>query len=62
MPVNSARWAARSAAQRMKVTGPACTEALSGAEKARGREGAKGNAGGVRVERRVRRWRKHYDY
>ena len=39
----------------MKLTGPACTEALIGAEEARSREGTEGNAGGVRVERRVRR-------
>jgi hypothetical protein len=38
----------------MKLTGPACTEALSGAEEARRRERAEDNAGGVRVERRVR--------
>ena len=38
----------------MKLTGPACTEALSGAEKAGTRERAEGNAGGVRVERKVR--------
>ena len=38
----------------MKLTGPAWTEALSGAEKARTRERTEGNAGGVRVERRVR--------
>ena len=38
----------------MKLTGPACTEAMSGAEEAGTREGAKDNAGGVRVERRVR--------
>jgi hypothetical protein len=38
----------------MKLTGPACTEALSGAEEAERRERAEGNAGGVRVERRVR--------
>ena len=38
----------------MKLTGPACTEALSEAEKAEPRERAKGNAGGVRVEREVR--------
>jgi len=39
----------------MKLTGPACTEALSGAEEAGTIERAKGGAGGVRVERRVRR-------
>ena len=38
----------------MKLTGPACTEALSEAEEAGRRERAEGNAGGVRVERRVR--------
>jgi len=38
----------------MKLTGPVCTEALSGAEEAGSRERAEGNAGGVRVERRVR--------
>jgi hypothetical protein len=38
----------------MKLTGPACTEALSGAEEAGRRERAEGNAGGVRVERKVR--------
>ncbi len=38
----------------MKLTGPACTEALSEAEEAGTREGAEGNAGGVRVELRVR--------
>ena len=40
----------------MKLTGPACTEALSGAEEDERREGAEDNAGGVRVERRVRRY------
>jgi hypothetical protein len=39
----------------MKLTGPACTEATSGAEEAGTRERAEDNAGGVRVERRVRR-------
>ncbi len=39
----------------MKLTGPACAEATSGAEVASGRESAEDNAGGVRVERRVRR-------
>ena len=38
----------------MKLTGPACTEALSEAEEAEGRERTEGRAGGVRVERRVR--------
>jgi len=38
----------------MKLTGPACTEATSGAEEARRRERTEGSAGGVRVERRVR--------
>jgi hypothetical protein len=38
----------------MKLTGPACTEALNGAEEAGRRERAEGSAGGVRVERRVR--------
>jgi hypothetical protein len=38
----------------MKLTGPACTEATSGAEEAGRRERAEGSAGGVRVERRVR--------
>jgi len=38
----------------MKLTGPACTEALNGAEEAGKRERAEGNAGGVRVERGVR--------
>jgi hypothetical protein len=38
----------------MKLTGPACTEAMSGAEEAGRRERAEGKAGGVRVERRVR--------
>jgi len=37
----------------MKLTGPACTEAMSGAEKAGTRERAEDNAGGVRVERRL---------
>ena len=37
-----------------ELTGPACTEALNGAEEARRRERAEGNAGGVRVEREVR--------
>jgi len=38
----------------MKLTGPACTEAMNGAEEAERRERAEDNAGGVRVERRVR--------
>ncbi len=38
----------------MKLTGPACIDAMSEAEEARGRERAKGNAGEVRVEREVR--------
>jgi hypothetical protein len=38
----------------MKLTGPACTEATSEAEEAKRRERAEDNAGGVRVERRVR--------
>jgi hypothetical protein len=38
----------------MKLTGHACTEVLSGAEESERRERAKDNAGGVRVERRVR--------
>ena len=38
----------------MKLTGPACTEALSGAEEASGRERTGDIAGGVRVERPVR--------
>ena len=39
----------------MKLTGPACTEALSEDEEDGTRERAEDNAGGVRVERRVRR-------
>jgi len=39
----------------MKLTGPACTEAMNEAEEARRRERTKDSAGGVRVERRVRR-------
>jgi len=39
----------------MKLTGPACTEALNEAEEAGSWERTEGNAGGVRVERRVRR-------
>lgn len=38
----------------MKQSGPACTEALSEAEEGGSGERAKGNAGGVRVEWRVR--------
>jgi hypothetical protein len=38
----------------MKLTGPACTGALNEAEEAERRERAGDNAGGVRVERRVR--------
>ena len=38
----------------MKLTGPACTEATSGAEEAGSGERTEGNAGGVRVELRVR--------
>ena len=38
----------------MELTGPACTEALNGAEEDGTRERVEGNAGGVRVERRVR--------
>jgi hypothetical protein len=38
----------------MKLTGPACTEALSEAEEAERRERAEDSASGVRVERRVR--------
>jgi hypothetical protein len=43
----------------MKLTGPACVEALSEAEEARRRERAEGSAGGVRVERRVRHLGQH---
>jgi len=39
----------------MKLTGPACTEALNEAEEDGTGEGAEDNAGGVRVEREVRR-------
>jgi hypothetical protein len=39
----------------MKLTGPAGTEALNEAEEAGKRERAEDNAGGVRVELRVRR-------
>jgi len=39
----------------MKLTGHACTEALNEAEEAGTRERTDDNAGGVRVERRVRR-------
>ena len=38
----------------MKLTGPACTEATSGAEEAERRERTGDSAGGVRVERKVR--------
>ena len=38
----------------MKLTGHACTKALNEAEEDETRERAEGNAGGVRVERRVR--------
>jgi hypothetical protein len=38
----------------MKLTGPACTEALNEAEEARRRERAEDSAGGVRVELGVR--------
>ena len=38
----------------MKLTGPACTEALNEAEEAERRERAGDSAGGVRVELRVR--------
>ena len=38
----------------MKLTGPACTEAMNGTEEAGRRERAEGNADGVRVERGVR--------
>jgi len=37
----------------MELTGPARTEAMSGAEEAGRRERAEGSAGGVRVELRV---------
>jgi hypothetical protein len=43
-----------SAAQRKKLTGPACTEALNEAEEDGTRERAEDNAGGVRVELGVR--------
>ena len=39
----------------MKLTGPACTETMNEAEEDELRERAEDNAGGVRVERRVRR-------
>jgi len=39
----------------MKLTGPACTEAMSEAEEDGTRERAEDNAGGVRVELGVRR-------
>jgi len=38
----------------MKLSGPACTEAMNEAEEAGRRERAEDRAGGVRVERRVR--------
>ena len=38
----------------MELTGTACNEALNGAEEAGRRERARGNAGGDRLERRVR--------
>jgi hypothetical protein len=38
----------------MELTGPACAEVLSGAEEDGTRERAEDNAGGVRVELRVR--------
>ena len=38
----------------MKLTGPACAEAMNEAEEAERRERAEGDAGGVRVELRVR--------
>ena len=38
----------------MKLTGPACAEAMNEAEEDGTRERAEDNAGGVRVERRVR--------
>ena len=38
----------------MKLTGPACTEALNEAEEAVRRERTEDNAGGVRVELGVR--------
>ena len=37
----------------MKLTGPACSEAMSEAEEAERRERAEDSAGGVRVERKV---------
>ena len=39
----------------MKLTGRACTEAMSEAEEAEQRKRAEDSAGGVRVELRVRR-------
>jgi hypothetical protein len=41
------------------LTGPACTEAMNEAEEAERRERAEDSAGGVRVERRVRRLAGH---
>jgi hypothetical protein len=38
----------------MKLTGPACAEAMNEAEEAERRERAEDSAGGVRVELRVR--------
>jgi len=38
----------------MKLSGPACTEALNEAEIANTRKRTPGNAGGVRLEREVR--------
>ena len=38
----------------MKLSGPACTEMMSGAKKSESRERAEGIAGGVRLEREVR--------
>ena len=40
--------------QRKKLTDPACAEALSGAEEDGTKERVEDNAGGLRVERRVR--------
>jgi hypothetical protein len=42
----------------MKLSGHACTEAMNEAEEARRRERTEDSAGGVRVERRVRRGRR----
>ena len=38
----------------MKLTGPACAEAVNEVEEAERRERAEDSAGGVRVERKVR--------